>query len=94
EPDILVPQISDPDYQKRPKYRESDLRRHLIGSAKLTNKELEKDTKDDPRFTMTPDELKKQGIDDFQLDYALRAIKRTGAGALAAGKPTSAAKRN
>ncbi|MET0361974.1 MAG: S41 family peptidase [Sphingobium sp.] len=94
EPDILVPQISDPDYQKRPKYRESDLRRHLIGSAKLTNKELEKDTKDDPRFAMTPDELKKQGIDDFQLDYALRAIKRTGAGTLAAGKPTSAAKRN
>jgi carboxyl-terminal processing protease len=94
EPDILVPQISDPDYQKRPKYRESDLRRHLIGSAKLTNKELEKDTKDDPRFAMTPDELKKQGIDDFQLDYALRAIKRTGAGTLAAGKPTSAAKRD
>ncbi|HEX7821925.1 MAG TPA: S41 family peptidase [Sphingobium sp.] len=89
EPDIIVPQISDPDYAKRPRYRESDLRRHLIGEAKLTNKELEKDAKEDPRFAMTPDELKKQGIDDFQLHYALQTIRRTGAGALAAGRPVA-----
>ncbi|MCE7795129.1 S41 family peptidase [Sphingobium sufflavum] len=93
EPDILVPQISDPDYQKRPKYRESDLRRHLIGTAKLTNKELEKDVNVDPRFSLTLDELKKQGIDDFQLDYALRTIRRTGPGAaFAAGKPVTPVK--
>lgn len=79
EPDILVPQITDPDYAKRPKYRESDLRKHLIAEAKLTNRDLEKDTKADPRFAMTPDELKKQGIDDFQMHYALQALKRTAA---------------
>jgi carboxyl-terminal processing protease len=92
EPDIQVPQISDPDFVKRPKYRESDLRRHLIGEAKLTNKELEKDTKEDPRFAMTSDELKKQGIDDFQLYYALKTLRRTGSsGETAAVKPVAAA---
>ena len=96
EPDVIVPQISDPDYVKRPKYRESDLRRHLIGEAKISNKELEKDVKPDPRFSLTPEELKKQGIDDFQLNYALQTLKRTGSGLLAArpagvpGTPASA----
>src|SRR3546814_15264579 len=33
EPDIRVPQISDPDYKTRPRSRESDLRRHQIGRA-------------------------------------------------------------
>ncbi|MET0239200.1 MAG: S41 family peptidase [Sphingobium sp.] len=95
EPDILVPQISDPDYAKRPKYRESDLRKHLIGEAKLTNKELEKDSKPDPRFAMTPEQLKKDGIEDFQLDYALRTLKRIEGGAqLADRTPAPAAKRN
>ncbi|HEX7872022.1 MAG TPA: S41 family peptidase [Sphingobium sp.] len=99
EPDIIVPQISDPDYVKRPKYRESDLRKHLIGEAKITNKELEKDAKPDPRFSMTPEQLKKQGIDDFQLNYALNTLKRTGSALLASksaapatAKPAPAAK--
>ena len=39
---------------------------------------LEEDTKDDPRFTATPESLKKQGIEDFQLWYALKTIARLG----------------
>ena len=78
EPDIAVPQLSDPDYAKRPKYRESDLRRHLINEAKLDNKDLEVDANPDPRFSATAEELKKQGIEDYQLDYALKTIGRLG----------------
>jgi len=78
EPDIAVPQLSDPDYKARPVFREADLRRHLINEVKTDNKVLEEDTKDDPRFTMTPDQLKKEKITDFQLWYALKAIARLG----------------
>ncbi|MGF7168870.1 carboxyl-terminal processing protease [Sphingobium xanthum] len=76
EPDVLVPQLSDPDYAKRPRYRESDLRKHLINEAKLDRAELEADANTDPRFTATAEDLKKQGIEDFQLDYALKTIGR------------------
>lgn len=86
EPDIKVPQLSDADYAKRPKYRESDLRKHLIAEAKLDNRELEKDVKPDPRFTATPEELKKQGIEDFQLSYALKTLARTAATPALAGR--------
>ena len=78
EPDIKVPQISDADYKSRPVFREADLRRHLINEIKADNAVLEEDVKDDPRFAMTPDALKKQGIEDFQLWYALRTIARLG----------------
>ena len=79
EPDIRVPQLSDPDYKSRPVFREADLRRHLINEIKSPdNKILEEDAKDDPRFTATPDSLKKQGIDDFQLWYALKTVARLG----------------
>lgn len=81
EPDIRVPQLSDPDYKNRPKFRESDLRRHLINEMKVDNATLEEDGKDDPRFAMTAEELKKKGIEDFQLDYAVKTIGRL------AGKP-------
>ncbi|MBU0557737.1 MAG: S41 family peptidase [Alphaproteobacteria bacterium] len=88
EPDILVPQLSDPDYAKRPKYRESDLRRHLINEAKLDRTELESDTNIDPRFTATADELKEQGVEDFQLHYALQTIGRlTATPQMAASSP-------
>jgi carboxyl-terminal processing protease len=83
QPDILVPQLSDPDYEKKPKYRESDLRRHLIGEAKVTNTELQKDNKDDPRFSMTAEQLKKEGIEDFQMNYALQTLERIGTPQLA-----------
>ena len=78
EPDIRVPQISDPDYKSRPVFREADLRRHLINEVKADDKILEEDTKDDPRFTATPEALEKQGIEDFQLWYALKTIARIG----------------
>ncbi len=76
EPDVRVPQLSDPDYKNRPKFRESDLRRHLINEIKSDNAALEEDVKDDPRFTATAEELKKKGVEDFQLDYALKTIGR------------------
>jgi carboxyl-terminal processing protease len=76
EPDLKVPQLSDPDYKSRPRFREADLRRHLINEAKVDNSVLEDDTKPDPRFAMTADQLKAKGITDFQLDYALKSISR------------------
>jgi hypothetical protein len=50
DPDIIVPQLSDPDYKDRPRLREADLRRHLINEAKVDDKVLEDDGKPDPRF--------------------------------------------
>jgi carboxyl-terminal processing protease len=76
EPDIQVPQLSDPDYKSRPRFREADLRRHLINEAKVDNSVLEEDTKTDPRFTATAEQLKTKGVTDFQLQYALDTITR------------------
>jgi carboxyl-terminal processing protease len=78
EPDIKVPQLSDPDYKTRPVFREADLRRHLINEIKADNAVLEEDTKDDPRFSLTPAQLKTLKIDDFQLWYALKTVARIG----------------
>ena len=78
EPDIKVPQLSDADYKTRPVFREADLRRHLINTAKVDNKILEEDTNDDPRFTGNAESLKKAGVTDFQLDYALKTLARLG----------------
>jgi carboxyl-terminal processing protease len=91
EPDIIVPQISDPDYKTRPVFREADLRRHLINEIKADNAVLEEDTKTDPRFAATPEQLKKQGIEDFQLHYALKTVARLGGPTqvAAATKPVS-----
>ena len=79
DPDITVPQLSDPDYKARPRFREADLRRHLINEAKVDNSVLEDDAKTDPRFAATADQLKAKGITDFQLDYALKSIARLAA---------------
>jgi len=76
EPDVVVPQLSDPDYKDRPRLREADLRRHLLNQAKVDNSILENDGKPDPRFAATSDQLKKAGVDDFQLDYAVKTISR------------------
>ncbi len=85
EPDILVPQLSDPDLAKREKFRmrESDLRGHLINEAALKDEDLEKDRKDDPRFQLTAEQLKAKGIEDFQLNYALETLRRTSSAAMA-----------
>src|SRR5690348_10801901 len=76
EPDVEVPQLTDPDYKDRVIVRESDLRHHLLAQAKVDDKLLEGDDSPDPRFTAKPDELKKEGIKDFQLYYALNTLKR------------------
>jgi carboxyl-terminal processing protease len=76
DPDISVPQLSDPDYKDRPVTREADLRRHLLNQAKVDDKLLESDDTKDPRFTATAAELEKKGVKDFQLDYALNTLKR------------------
>ena len=78
EPDVQVPQLSDATYKDRPRVREADLRRHLINEIKDgTDKLVEADIKADPRFAATADELKKKGIIDFQLDYAVKLLGRT-----------------
>jgi len=77
EPDLPVPQLSDPDYKTRPRFREADLKRHLINEAKVDNTVLEDDSKEDPRFAQTAEQLKKAGIADFQLDYAIKAVARS-----------------
>jgi carboxyl-terminal processing protease len=87
EPDISVPQISDPDYKTRPRFREADLGRHLINEAKVDNSVLESDEKPDPRFTATSDQLKAKGITDFQLHYAMQTITRLAKGQAVAGAP-------
>ena len=76
DPDIAVPQLSDPDYKDRPRIREADLRRHLISQSKADDKLLEYDSTTDPRFVLTAAELEKKGVEDFQLDYAIKTLKR------------------
>jgi carboxyl-terminal processing protease len=81
DPDIRVPQLSDPDAERRQRYalRESDLRGHLVNELGREDESLERDRNDDPRFRLTAAQLEEQGIDDFQLDYALRTLRRTSA---------------
>src|SRR5438270_168610 len=76
EPDVAVPQLSDPDYKDRRIVREADLRHHLLAQSKVDDKLLERDDSPDPRFTAKPDELEKRGIKDFQLYYAMNTLKR------------------
>ena len=52
--------------------RESDLRRHLLNETKASDPALEEDTKPDPRFAMTSEQLKAKGITDFQLSTRSR----------------------
>jgi carboxyl-terminal processing protease len=87
KPDIEVPQLSDADYKDRPRFRESDLRRHLINEIAVADDVLEDDGKPDPRFAATPADLKRQGIEDYQLHYALQTISRLGRSAAAAPAP-------
>jgi carboxyl-terminal processing protease len=85
EPDIRVPQLTDPDLAKRAKFvlRESDLRGHLVNEVDLEDELLEADRKEDPRFTLTAAQLEEQGIEDFQLHYAVDALRRTSGAVIA-----------
>ncbi|WP_324828991.1 S41 family peptidase [Qipengyuania zhejiangensis] len=86
KPDILVPQLSDPDLAKRSKFvmRESDLRGHLINEAGIADEAMERDQREDPRFQLTSAELEAKGIKDFQLHYALETLRRTAPNTVAA----------
>ena len=95
EPDIAVPQISDPDARARAEraIRESDLRGHLINELDMDDRELEHDKADNPRFQISPEELEKRGIKDFQLHYAIDTLRNTRLAQTAAkpaAKPTAA----
>lgn len=83
EPDILVPQLTDTARADRPRLREADLRNHLIAERKADDRLIEEDGKPDPRFKLTAEELKKQGVTDFQLDYAVKLVSRLGAAPVA-----------
>jgi carboxyl-terminal processing protease len=79
KPDIAVPQLSDPDLALRTKYqtRESDLRGHLINEIGIKDEEMEADKSPDPRFQLTAAQLKDQGVEDFQMHYAMETLRRT-----------------
>jgi len=77
-PDILVPQLSDPDYRSRSRVREADLRRHLVNETGVEDDVVQDDGRPDPRFAATAEELEQRGIEDFQLHYALQTIARLG----------------
>lgn len=99
EPDVPVPQLSDPNRGERPRLREADLQRHLINEIKdETAKIIETDDEPDPRFAMTAEALKEKGVLDFQLDYAVSMLERLAPDravqmAEAAGLPGQAAQR-
>lgn len=88
-PDIVVPQLSDEDYKDRRVIREADLRRHLLAQAKVEDKVLEGDDTPDPRFSAKADELKKKGIKDFQLYYALNTLKRLSVASTSSSTPAT-----
>ncbi|MGL4543755.1 MAG: S41 family peptidase [Polymorphobacter sp.] len=93
EPDIIVPQLTDANYKDRPRLREADLQRHLINEIKVDDKLLEADAKTDPRFAESAEALKKRGVTDFQLNYAIALLERFNPNApVAATTVASAAK--
>jgi carboxyl-terminal processing protease len=92
DPDITVPQLTDPNRNDRPRLREADLRNHLIAEKKADDKLIEDDGKPDPRFRLTAEELKKAGVTDFQLDYAVKLVSRLGTRPVAPAQVASTAK--
>ena len=79
DPDIVVPQLSDPRMAERKPLREADLKKHLINEIKdATDKLVEQDSVADPRFIAKADDLKAKGVLDYQQDYAIRLITRLG----------------
>jgi carboxyl-terminal processing protease len=76
QPDVAVPQLTDPDYRSRNRVRESDLRRHLVNEAAVRDDVIRDDGRPDPRFAMTAQELQQRNITDFQLHYAVQTLAR------------------
>lgn len=79
EPDLDVPQLTNPDWRDAPRFREADLRRHLINEEAVAEDVIEDDVREDPRFSATAEELAEQGITDFQMHYAVEMIARLAA---------------
>jgi carboxyl-terminal processing protease len=77
-PDVVVPQLTDPDLRSRNRVRESDLRRHLVNEAGVRDELIQDDGRPDPRFQLTAEQLQQRNITDFQLDYAVRTLARLG----------------
>jgi carboxyl-terminal processing protease len=60
----------------------------LLAQSKVEDKLLEADDTPDPRFSAKAEELKKKGIKDFQLYYAINTLKRlSGNTAVASASP-------
>ena len=76
EPDIEVPQLTDPDYKDRRVCARPIFAATCSPRRRSRTILLENDDRPDPRFTAEADDLKKQGIKDFQLYYAMNTIKR------------------
>ena len=76
DPDIVVPQLSDEARLSRLKIRESDLRKHLIMEAGNEEALLKSEDPPNPRFAVTAAALKKKGVEDYQLDYAVNVLRR------------------
>jgi carboxyl-terminal processing protease len=89
EPDIPVPQLTDPGRSQRPRLREADLRNHLIAEKTVDDRILEDDGKPMPRFSATPEQLKARGIADYQLDYAVAIVARLGKAATPGHAPAA-----
>jgi carboxyl-terminal processing protease len=88
EPDIDVAQLSadQKPSDKSPFLSEAELGGHLVNDKKASDRSEEKDAKIDPRQSATVEQLKKQGVDDFQLQYAMQLLRRLGGTAVAAVK--------
>ena len=78
EPDIRVPQLSDPDYAKRAALPRKRPAPPPDQRGQAGRKELETDTATIRASPPTAEELKSQGIKDFQLHYALKTLGRLG----------------
>ncbi|MGB7406648.1 MAG: S41 family peptidase [Pacificimonas sp.] len=80
EPDIIVPQLSDPNLAKRRVVRESDLRKALRNENIEDDELVEDDDKANPRFELDAEALKEQGIEDYQLHHAKTILTRIALG--------------
>ncbi len=78
EPEIDVAQLTadQKPNDAGPNYSEADLRGHLTNDKKVDARTEERGQKVDPRQSATADQLKKSNVDDFQLDYAVKLVKR------------------
>jgi carboxyl-terminal processing protease len=81
EPDIDVAQLSadQKPNDERPINSEADLRGHLTNDKRVGPRLEERDKGVDPRQSLSVEQLKQAGIEDFQLDYAIKLLKRSSA---------------